>query len=314
MKSETSGGDTLLAILGATGAGKTDLALRIADATPSEIIGADSRQVYRYMDIGTAKPTREQLDSTPHHLVDIVDPDYAFSLAEYARVARAAIRNVNAMGKTPILVGGTGQYVMAILEGWSVPSVPPNPDLRRRLAEELEKNGLDALLEELSSVDPAAMGAIDAANPRRVIRAIERALGGHPSGSAQRRSPPTFAARVIGLGDERRRLYERADRRLERMIADGFVGEVERLLALGYSPELPSMSGIGYSELIEHVERGAPLEESIRRAKRRTHRYIRGQANWFKRNDPRIRWFRLSETDAAMREATEWAAARGSSA
>ena len=296
----------LLAIVGPTAVGKTDLAMRIAARSDVEIVGADSRQVYRHMDIGTAKPAPAQLSAVPHHLVDIIYPDDDFSLGMFLDLSKEAILNANAMGKTPILVGGTGQYVMALLENWNVPLVPPDPVLRRELDDILESQGIDHLLSRLRSLDPDAVERVDAANPRRLIRAIEVASARGPVPDAPRRLDPWFESAVIGLGMERAALYERADDRVDRMMDAGFLDEVRRLLAMGYSPDLPSMSGIGYHELADHLLNGADLSDAVQRTKFRTHRYIRRQANWFRRDDPRIRWFEPTQLDSAIEYAARW--------
>ena len=301
----------LLAIVGPTAVGKTELALKVAERLPVEIISADSRQVYRRMDIGSAKPTPDQLRAAPHHMVDIIWPDEDFSLAEFVSGARNIIQSANRAGRIPVLVGGTGQYVMAILEGWNVPSVPPNQELRRELESSLESDGLDALLVRLRESDPEALDRIDVRNPRRVIRAIEIAASGKGSRDAPRRSDPGFDALVIGLNMERAALYERADARVDRMMEDGFLDEVRSLLALGYGPDLPSMSAIGYHELSDHLLNGADLSEAAQRIKYRTRNYIRRQSNWFKRDDPRIRWFEPSDMDSAIELMTDWSAPTG---
>lgn len=296
----------LLAIAGPTAVGKTDLAMRIADHFQSEIIGADSRQVYRHMDVGTAKPTPDQLSAVPHHLVDIIYPDDDFSLGMFLDLSKEAILNANIRGKTPLLVGGTGQYVMALLENWNVPLVPPDPLLRRELDDVLESRGIDGLLSRLRSLDPGALDLVDAANPRRVIRAIEVASARGPVSDVPRRLDPWFESAVIGLGMERDSLYRRADNRVDRMIDAGFLDEVRRLLAMGYGPDLPSMSGIGYHELADHLLHGADLSDVVQRTKFRTHRYIRRQSNWFRRDDPRIRWFESAQLDSAFEYAAKW--------
>ncbi len=304
--SENPARPRLLAIVGPTSVGKTDLAMRIADRFQSEIIGADSRQVYRHMDVGTAKPTPAQLSAVPHHLVDIIYPDDDFSLGMFLDLSKNAILNVNAMDKTPLLVGGTGQYVMALLENWNVPVVPPDPVLRHELDDILQSQGIDGLLSRLRKLDPAALDSIDTANPRRLIRAIEVAEARGPTPNAPRRLDPWFEFAVIGLGMERAALYYRADDRVDRMMDAGFLDEVRRLLAMGYAPNLPSMSGIGYYELADHLLNGADLPDAVRRTKFRTHRYIRRQSNWFRRDDPRIRWFEPTQLDSAMEYASRW--------
>ena len=296
----------LLAIIGPTAAGKTDLAMRIAGRFQSEIIGADSRQIYRHMDVGTAKPSPDQLSAVPHHLVDIIDPDDDFSLGMFLDLSKEAILNANASGKLPLLVGGTGQYVMALLENWNVPLVPPDLVLRRELDEVLESQGIDHLLSHLEGLDPDALQRVDTANPRRVIRAIEVAESLGPTPDAPRRLDPWFEFSVIGLGMERDALYQRADDRVDRMMDAGFLDEVRRLLTMGYSPDLPSMSGIGYYELADHLLNGVDLSDAVQRTKFRTHRYIRRQSNWFRQDDPRIRWFDPTQLDSAIEYAAKW--------
>ena len=296
----------LLAIVGPTAAGKTEMAMRLAERLPSEVVSADSRQVYRRMDIGSAKPTRAQMERVRHHLIDIIDPDETFSVGRFAVMAKQAIQNANSMGKLPIMAGGTGQYVMSILEGWNVPSVESNPNLRRELENLLDSDGLDALAERLAALDPRALQTMDARNPRRLIRAIERASAGYRTGDAPRKTPPSFDWMAIGLHVERQELYRRIDERVERMVAAGFVEEVESLLASGYDVGLPSMSGIGYREMAEYLRGETDLDDAIRRTQFRTHRYARSQYNWFKRDDRRIRWIESSRMGDAVNFALEW--------
>ena len=298
--------DRLVAIVGPTAVGKTELAMKLAQHVSVEIVGADSRQVYRYMDIGTAKPSPEERALVTHHLVDIIDPRDEFSLERYISSAKQAITNANGIGNVPILVGGTGQYIKALLEGWTVPSVPPDSHLRSRLEADLAASGIDRLVAELRNVDPAALEAVDIKNPRRLIRAIERALAGHPWGAHPSKVAPNFDSVVIGLSYDRTQLYARADLRLDAMMTNGFLAEVEGLLDAGYAPELPAMSGIGYSELVDHLLNGADLQVVVQRAKYRTHRYIRQQFNWFRASDTRINWFEKCDTDAAIEYALSW--------
>ena len=292
--------DRLIAIVGPTASGKTELAMRLSRHLPVEVIGADSRQVYRHMDIGTAKPSLEERTLVPHHIVDFIDPDSEFSLGEYLVQVNNSIRNVKFNDNTPTLVGGTGQYVMAVLEGWQVPRISPDSDLRARLNLILATYGIEALLDELRELDAVAWEAVDQKNPRRVARAIERAKSGHRWGEQPTRVRPQFESIVVGISGDRAELYSRADRRFDQMMENGFVEEVERLLASGYGPQLPAMSGIGYSELADHVLNGTDLELVVQRAKYRTHRYIRQQSSWFKTSDERITWFGLSEIERAI--------------
>ena len=274
--------DRLIAIVGPTASGKTELAMRLAQCIPSEVIGADSRQVYRHMDIGTAKPSTEERELVPHHLVDIISPSDDFSLGEYLKRATVAYQIVKGRDKVPLVVGGTGQYVMALLEGWKVPGIAPDHKLRARLEDDLVTNGLDCLLDELRNLDAAAWESVDRMNPRRVIRAIERAKAGHRWGEQPSREKPQFEAIAIGISGDRSELHARADLRFDQMMKEGFLDEVRRLLEAGFGPELPAMSGIGYSELAEHILNGTDLQLAIQRAKFRSHRYIRQQSNWFK--------------------------------
>ena len=292
--------DRLIAIVGPTAAGKTELAMRLAQFIPVEIIGADSRQVYRYMDIGTAKPSPEDQKLVQHHLVDIIDPSDEFSLSEYICGVKQANRIAKSNDNVPILVGGTGQYVMAVLEGWKVPRIAPDPELRARLEDDLATNGLEHILDELRSLDVAAWESVDKRNPRRVIRAIERARSGHRWGEKPVRERPSFEATVVGVSGERAELHARADRRFDQMMNIGFLDEVQWLLKSGYGPELPAMSGIGYSELADHLLNGTDLQLAVQRAKFRTHRYIRQQSNWFKASDKRITWFDSAGIDRAV--------------
>ena len=275
--------------------GKTALAVRLALELGGEIISADSRQVYRYMDIGTAKPTPEQRAAVPHHLIDVVDPDEEYSLAVFLRQAHAAIQDIQYRSKLTFLVGGTGQYIRGLLEGWKVPEVPPDWELRRTLEERARQQGPAALYEDLVRLDPAAARRIDPKNARRVVRALEvrQALGdGHSS--EPKRLAPQFEAVVFGLTLDRAALFQRIDDRGDRMIEAGWVAEVERLLSRGYHDGLPSMSSLGYRELAQHLSEKASLEEAVAEIKGNTRRFARQQYAWFRLGDERIRWVQAS--------------------
>ncbi len=277
----------LIAIVGPTAAGKTAVALELAGRLGGEIVGADSRQVYRHMDAGTAKPAPAEQAAVRHHLIDIVEPDEPFSLGRWLELAREALEDIWSRGRQPLLVGGTGQYVWALLEGWRVPRVPPQEDLRRAL----EERPSESLWAELRQIDPGAEAYIDPRNVRRVIRALEvcRATG-RPFSHWRTKDPPEFESLVIGLRLPRDELYARIDRRADAMIAAGLEDEVRRLLAGGYSRELPSMSGIGYREMCEHIAGERDLPDAVSRIKTGTHRLARHQNSWFKAGDPRIHW------------------------
>ncbi|MCH8814250.1 MAG: tRNA (adenosine(37)-N6)-dimethylallyltransferase MiaA [Chloroflexi bacterium] len=278
---------TLIAVVGPTVSGKTRLGIELARRYGGEIIGADSRQVYRLMDIGTAKPTADERSRAPHHLIDIIDPDEPFSLGQWLDLANEALDRVWADGKQPILVGGTGQYVWSLIEGWRVPRVAPQPALRKELSERAPED----LLAELRRVDPEAESFIDPRNVRRVIRALEvYAETGKPFTYWRRKDAPGFKTVVVGLRVPRDALYERIDARVDAMIAGGMVGEVRSLLERGYSRELPSMSGIGYGEMCALIAGEVTLEEATEQMKTRTHGFARHQNSWFKPSDERIRW------------------------
>lgn len=286
----------LIAIVGPTGVGKTRLAVQLARVCHGEIISADSRQVYRHMDIGTAKPTPEEQAQARHHLIDIINPDEDFSLAAYQRLAGEAIRDIQRRGKLPFLVGGTGQYVWAVLEGWEVPPVPPDTTLRRSLEQRALAGESGALYRELQAIDQAAAAKIDPRNVRRVIRALEVSQRtGQPFSTLTRKSAPPFDTLIIGLTMERKALYRRVDTRVDDMIAGGFVDEVQRLLSMGYPLSLPSMSSIGYREIGLHLQGKLPLAEAVAKIKTGTHRFIRHQHAWFRPDDGRIRWYEAGE-------------------
>lgn len=296
----------VLVIVGPTAVGKSFLAMRLAQETGGEIISADSRQVYRYMDIGTAKPTDEDRRRVPHHLIDLVDPDETYSLALFLRHARRALDEVLGRGKTPIVVGGTGQYIWGLVEGWQVPSVPPDPELRARLEDRASRQGVGTLYQELVALAPEVARRIDPRNPRRVIRALEVRLKG-PGASLRRKEPPPYRFVLLGLFLPREELYGRADARIQTMMGSGWLDEVRRLLAMGYDLDLPAMSGVGYRELGLHIQGRLTLEEALSKTRTRTHRFIRHQGAWFRPSDPRLVGFQASPRgmDEALRYALE---------
>lgn len=285
----------LVAIVGPTATGKTTLAVHLAQTFGGEIVGADSRQVYRHLNIGTAKPTPEERALARHHLVDVVDPGQPFSLAQYLELAHAALEDIWGRGLLPFLVGGTGQYVWALLEGWQVPRVPPDLALRQALEERARREGYSALHEELASVDPAAAARIDPRNVRRVVRALEVYYRtGRPTSACQTRRPLDCQIIIIGLDCPRDELYRRIDQRVDAMMAAGLLDEVRGLLARGYSCDSPSMSGIGYKEICQHLAGELSLAKAVQRIKAGTHRLARMQNAWFRRDDQRIAWFDIT--------------------
>lgn len=288
------GDSSVLVIVGPTAVGKTALSLYLAQHLSGEVVSADSRLFYRGMDIGTAKPTTEERARVPHHLIDIADPDETVGLALFLRLARAAIADIHARGHLPIIVGGTGQYVRALVEGWMPPTVPPDPTLRAELEEQARREGPQVLHARLASLDPEAAARIDPRNVRRVVRALEVALR---AGTAQRgKMPPPYRFLQIGLTMDRAALYARADARLEAMVRAGLVEEIRRLLDQGYGWDLPAMSALGYIQFRPYFEGQATLEEVLAQIRRDTRRFIRHQYNWFRLSDPRIRWFDAAHT------------------
>jgi tRNA dimethylallyltransferase len=286
----------LLVLVGPTAVGKTALSLDLALGFGGEIISADSRLVYRGMDIGTAKPSRVERAAVPHHLIDICDPDETISLGAYQRLAYAAIDDVLARGRLPILVGGTGQYVAAVTDGWSIPEVAPNDPLR----EALGALGAGEAARWLDKLDPAAAGRIDPRNTRRVIRALEVTLTtGRRMSDLQRRDSPDYDILPVGIGRERDDLYRRIDERVDAMMRDGLLAELEGLRAAGYGRDLPSMSGLGYRQLWAYLDGELTLPEAVARIKFETHRLVRQQATWFRAGDTRIAWFNFSQAGAA---------------
>jgi tRNA dimethylallyltransferase len=293
---------SLIAIVGPTAAGKSALGLHLARRFDGEIISGDSRQVYRQMDIGTAKPSAHDRESLPHHLFDLREPDQGFSLADFLDLAKAAIQGVHRRGRLPVLVGGSGQYVWALLEGWKTPRVPPDPELRSRLEEEARSQGPEALHDRLARVDPVAAARIDARNVRRVIRALEVARGLDGAAPAAQQPQPPYQSLVLGLRPPARaELYLRIDRRVDEMMATGWLQEVETLLACGFTPELPALSSMGYRDLARHLGGELDLDEAVRRIKTAHHLLARRQHTWFKPEDPRIRW--LPADDRAFQQA-----------
>lgn len=281
---------SLVAIVGPTAIGKSSLALELGRTFGGEIINADSRQVYRYMDIGTAKPTLEERAVVPHHLIDVVNPDQDFSLALYQSKVRKMIDDIQRRRKPALLVGGSGLYVWAILEGWRIPAVPPDHVMRQELEARAQSEGVKALYEELKQLDPDAAERIDPRNIRRLIRAIEVSRQGKPFSRLQGKEPFVNSL-VIGLTTDRTDLYRRIDARVDSMMEKGLLTEVEGLITKGYGFDLPSMSGLGYKQIGMFLQGEIDLPTAIQQIKGNTHRFARHQYNWFRLQDERIHWF-----------------------
>jgi tRNA dimethylallyltransferase len=295
----------LIVIVGPTGIGKSALALELADVWPSEIVSADSRQIYTGLDIGTAKVTPAEQARVPHHLIDCVTPDQDFSLAEYQERAYACLAEIQQRGRRPLLVGGTGQYVRAVVEGWRIPRVPPDPKLRAELYADAERDG-GALYARLLALDPGAPDLIDARNVRRVVRALEVCLAtGRPFSEQRGKDPPPYDVLQVGLTMERPALYARIDARIDAMIERGLVDEVRSLVEQGYDWSRPAMSSLGYIQLKGYLEGTASLAECVALIKKATRRFIRQQYNWFRLGDPQIHWIDVGQT-APGPQAVEW--------
>jgi tRNA dimethylallyltransferase len=288
----TEQGLPLVVLVGPTAVGKSELAIELALRLEGEIVSADSRQFYRGMDIGTAKPTPAERQRVPHHLIDVANPDEVWSLAMFQRAAREAIRDIHSRRKLPLLVGGTGQYVRAVTHGWEIPPAAPSPRLRQVLEAWAGEVGPAGLHARLAVLDPAAAAVIDPRNLRRTIRALEVIFSTGRLFSSQRQSGPSpYRLSMVGLMRPRPELYARIDARIEAMFAGGFVDEVRRLLESGYSPSLPTLSAIGYREVVAYLQGEISMEEAVTLMKRRTRDYVRRQANWFRLDDPEIHWF-----------------------
>ncbi len=274
----------LLAIVGPTAVGKTGVSIALARSLDGEIVSADSRQIYRGMDIGTAKPTAGEQAAIQHHLIDVADPDQDFSLAGYQDLAYAAIKAITERGRLPILVGGTGQYLAAVLQGWQIPRVAPQPELRARLEHEAATNGAIALHARLAQVDPIAAAGIMASNVRRVIRALEVFEStGRPISEQQTMHPPPYQIHTLWLTFPPAELYVRIDARVDTMMQAGLLEEVAGLIKRGYSWELPAMSSLGYREFQPFFAGECTLEEAVQRLKFNTHAFARRQPAWFRR-------------------------------
>ena len=291
-----------ICIVGPTAVGKTELAVQMAQRFGGEVINADSRQVYRGMTIGTAKPSAEDLAAVPHHLIDILGPSESFGLSLFLQHASGAIRDIRGRGRLPIVCGGTGQYVWGLLEGQRVPAAPPDEEFRSALEAEAAEFGASALHQRLAVIDPARAAALDSRNLRRVIRALEihHLTGRLPSEFLSTGGTPAGSALVLGLTMPRDVLYRRIDERVDGMMAAGFLAEVESLLEAGYPSGVGPLASPGYRELGQFLAGEMSLENAVARAKTQTHRLARRQYTWFKPADPRIHW--LDATDPGFRQ------------
>jgi len=281
-----------LVIVGPTGVGKTRVALEIAEKSGAQILSADSRQIYRYMDIGTAKPSPEERRRVRHYFIDIVNPDQRYSAGDYGQQARQQLRDLFRLGKLPIVVGGSGLYIRALLDGLS-PELPSNPEIKNQLIEELKASGNIELHRRLREVDPQAAERIHPHDSQRILRALEVfQITGRKISELQKILPQRkleFTPVVIGLNMERKKLYRKIEQRVERMIAEGLVEEVEELVKMGYSKDLNSLKTVGYKEVFPLLEGKQTLEKTVEEIKKNSRRYAKRQLTWFC-SDPRVRW------------------------
>jgi tRNA dimethylallyltransferase len=291
----------LVVLLGPTASGKSALALALAAETGGEIVNADALQVYRGLDIGTAKPSVEERRRVPHHLVDVLPPEASLSAGEFARLAAEAIAGIRERGRIPFVVGGSGLYLRALLGGMSpMPDVPPA--LRRWLRRETERSGLSSLRRWLRLLDPLTAARTTEGDTQRTLRALEVALaGGRPQPWWIARSPFGDAAPHairVGLTLPRAVLYDRIAGRVSAMVAAGWVGEVDALLKAGLDPGLPAFQAIGYRQLAQHLRGEIDLDQAVEETVRATRRFAKRQLTWF-RKEPNVAWFDAQEPDDA---------------
>ncbi|HHY82806.1 MAG TPA: tRNA (adenosine(37)-N6)-dimethylallyltransferase MiaA [Clostridiales bacterium] len=291
----------LVVITGPTATGKTDLAIQIASRLNGEIVSADSMQIYRYMDIGTAKPSIEERRGIPHHMIDIVDPDEEYNAALYQKQASQIIRQIAERGRLPVLAGGTGLYINSIIYPMNFTDAVEDPEYRSYLNEILERYGAEHLHSMLSEIDPDTAARLHPNDTRRVIRAMEvyHLTGNTMENYRQnyREMDSDYHLLLYGLTMDRQKLYERINLRVDRMMKAGLVEEVKGLLERGYTKNLVSMQGLGYKEIIAYHEGLATLEEAVEILKRDTRRFAKRQLTWFKR-ESRIEWLDMDRQDS----------------
>jgi tRNA dimethylallyltransferase len=296
----------LIAIVGPTAVGKTAVSLYLAKLIDAEIISADSMQVYKGMDIGTAKPSLGERETIPHHLIDIIEPEKPFSVAEYQKLARSKIREIQKRGRFPLLVGGSGLYIRAVIDKLDFPSGNISSEIRQKLEERAAKVGSKKLFQELIKIDPEAAQFIHPNNLRRIIRALEvYYLTGRQFSYFHKQwkvKKSIYNLKMFGLAMERSKLYANINSRVNKQIEQGLLEEVKRLVKKGYKHFLTSRQALGYKELVEHLEGKASLEEAINLVKRRTRKYARRQLIWF-RADPRIHW--IDVTNLSVEEVVQ---------
>lgn len=284
--------EKLVVILGPTATGKSHCAIEIAKRLDGEIISGDSMLVYKGMDIGTAKPSADELAMVPHHLVDILPPDASFSVVDFVERAKQLVTEINGRGHLPIIAGGTGLYIKALLEDYAFNSVGGDEELRRKLEQEAEEQGNEMLHARLAALDPQAAERIHPNNVRRVVRALEAVLSGEHVNQHGADEMP-YNAVVFGLNMERAALYERINRRVDIMLEAGLLDEVRGLLDAGVDPQCQSMQSIGYRQMVWHICDGMPYEEAVEKLKQATRNFAKRQVTWYKKM-PYIQWLELA--------------------
>ena len=308
----------ILVIVGPTASGKTRMAVELAKAHNGEVVSADSMQIYRRMDIGTAKPTAEEMDGVPHHMIDVADPEEDFSVARYVEMASACVDDIFSRGKLPIVAGGTGLYVDSLLSGRTFAAFSPDSSLRKELEAELAERGGEAMLSELSRVDPEAAARLHPNDHKRIVRALEVYRSTGKTISEHNREtqalPPRYEALTIGLNfQDRADLWARIDARVDQMAADGLEREVRELLSSGLSPRCTAMQAIGYKEFVAAVEGDMTWREAEELVKLRSRQYAKRQLTWFRRS-PHTHWVRWGEApdfSQALSFSTQLAHAHG---
>lgn len=303
--------NTIIAVAGPTAVGKTKFAILLAQEFDGEVVSCDSMQLYKFMDIGSAKPTPEEMMLAKHHLVDLIDPRDEFSVAQYQKLAKAAIKDILYRGKTPIISGGTGLYLNSLLYDMDFSSAPGDNSYRDELTEIAEKDGREALHKMLEEQDPTAAAAIHPNNTKKIIRALERLKEGE--GQIRQFSDITAETKdyetvLIGLTRERAELYDRINKRVDILMDEGLLEEVKGLADMGLTKENISMKGIGYKELMDHLDGISTLDAAIDTIKKNTRHYAKKQLTWFRRYD-KMKWFNISNFDSdnnAFEEIKKW--------
>ena len=299
----------LIILTGPTASGKTALSVELAKRIGGEIISADSMQVYRYMDVGSAKVTKEEMDGVHHHLIDVLDPQDAFNVVVFQNMAKRAMEKIYENGHIPIVAGGTGFYIQALLNDIDFTENDGDMEYRQQLEELAASQGAEVLHERLRQVDPASAEAIHANNVKRVIRALEfyektgKRISEHNEEERKKESPYQFAYYVLNM--ERAKLYERIDQRVDKMLEDGLVAEVEKLKSMGCTRDMVSMQGLGYKEILDYLGGECSLDEAVYILKRDTRHFAKRQLTWFKR-EKEVTWVDQEAFDFDRERILDW--------